>query len=224
MSLSGSYLARADAKVAFGYLRDCAVAGCLTSSQPVHVLVAGSASSKFGYSLYRNLLEILGQSPFSSCHIKLILADPNESQQTLWKGHSRLQSFRRPGVSTWLTWTLTRIPRPNLGPGFVNPVIVVSSSVPSLANLRRLCGDLFLLLLREPVAPEAFASYSNEPGATSFLATTGEFGAFSLFPGSESRETGMAFREVFESFNPLDFEALFEGEPPASRNISPGCG
>jgi len=208
----GSYLSRVLAKAAFGYLRDCFVAGCLESSQPVNVLACGAASGKFGYGLYRNLVEIVGQSALSPLQIKLILADPNQQQRTFWREHSRLAGLSQAGSFELTDFDVygdcTQL---HSHPGFVNPVIVVSASVPLLENLRRLCGDRFLLLLSEPVEPAAFASYSSETRVKSFLSTE-SFAAFSLLPGSESRETSMAFRSAFEDFNAVDFEALLGGE------------
>ena len=223
-----SYLARAYARVAFGFLRDCAAKGCLTTSQPVYVLEAGAASGKFGYSVYRNLVEVLGQSSLSSVQIKLILTDPDGSQRTSWKEHVRLKELSQSGCFDLADLDIDRADLDidhndgllslELGgltlsqDKFGNPVIVVSGSVPSLPSVRRLCGERFLLLVREPVEPEAFSSYCDEPGGRSFL--TGEsFAAFCLLPGSELRETGMAFREALEDLNPVDFEVLLAGEP-----------
>ena len=259
---SGSYLALAHAKVAFGFLRDCVAAGHLTPAQPVHVLELEAASGRFGYGVYRNLTEILDQSSLSHIPIKLILTDSSESARASWKEHARLKTLSEAGcfdfanldansdgalprleisgrslssacenvgnpqpygwrldaaanaINAMQAATRERAGKPGVstqtlsGEAFLNPVIVIAGSVPSLADLRRLCGERFLLLLREPGTPGVFAGYSSETAGRSF-GTVDSVEAFCLLPGSELKETGLAFREAFEQFNPDDLEALF---------------
>ncbi len=184
------------------------------------MIEAAAAAGKFGYSLHRNLIEILDQSSLSLVPVKLILTDPNEATRTLWKEHPRLRALSQAGSFDLADLDIDRDDAPLRlelsgrtlpSESFVNPVIVVCGSVPRLANLRRLFGERFLLLIREQAGPDVFASYRSETGGTPLL-TAESLGAFCLLPGSELTETGMAFREAFERPNLVDLEALLGGE------------
>jgi tetratricopeptide (TPR) repeat protein len=227
-----SYLARACANLASGFLRDCAAAGHTDPTQPVYLLETGSGSRGLGYTVHRHLTDILGQSPLAGAQVKLVLAASNIAERRLWNKHFHLKALSETGCLDIADWDIEsdvvvrlKVSGRNLSSepavachqdSFANPAIVVSGSLPNMCAMRRLCGERFLLLVCGPVALDAPSRFRAETGGTAFV-TADSFGAFCLLPGQELRETSLAFRQSFENFNPLDFEALVSREPVTVR-------
>jgi hypothetical protein len=104
----------------------------------------------------------------------------------------------------------------------VNSVIVLAGSIQYLRNLRRLCGDRFLLLMPGRGPQDTLVAHASETGGTAFV-TADSFGAFCLLSGVDLRETSLAFRDAFEGFNPLDFEALVSRDNITLREYLAQC-
>lgn len=103
---SNVWIANSFAKVAFGWLRDCAGAASrepasfppLDLRHPVHIVELGCGSGRFGYLFLNRLLDLLGRSVLSHIPVRYVFTDFTESNLAPLRAHPSLQPLLAEGL------------------------------------------------------------------------------------------------------------------------------
>ncbi|HET9210084.1 MAG TPA: hypothetical protein VFR03_06790 [Thermoanaerobaculia bacterium] len=90
------WIADAYAKVALGWLRDCA--GTLDPGHPVTLLELGCGSGRFGFLFFERLLDLLGRSSLSHVQVRYVMTDFTESTLDPLRRHPLLQPWIERGI------------------------------------------------------------------------------------------------------------------------------
>ncbi|NER24740.1 MAG: tetratricopeptide repeat protein [Symploca sp. SIO1C2] len=168
---SNPFIARAYAKVIFGFLRDCHAQG-LNTEQPIYIMELGAGSGRFAYHFLKKFFEFFHRSPLQHISVKYVMTDFTDHNLEFWRSHPFLYPFVRSGVLDFARFDMERDRQITLDRGgyilsaatLKNPLIVLANyvldSIPSDAfsvRNRRLYESLVTLI------PSQQTSALNDP-------------------------------------------------------------
>jgi tetratricopeptide (TPR) repeat protein len=92
---SNTFIARAYARVVFGYVRDVVqgTAGGYDASEPLYVLELGAGSGRFSYHFLKHFFALLERSPLREVAVTFVMSDLPERNLEFWRAHACLQPF-----------------------------------------------------------------------------------------------------------------------------------
>lgn len=97
---SNTFIARAYAKLVFGYVRDLArnIHTSLDNRQPLYVMEMGAGSGRFSYHFLKNFFTLWKNSTLNHISIKYVMSDFCEENIMFWQRHSFLQPYIEQGL------------------------------------------------------------------------------------------------------------------------------
>jgi len=94
---SNPFIAKAYAKVVFGFLQDWTDSNALDSSQPLYVVELGAGSGRFAYHFLQKFLRLLSRSPLKDMLFTYVMTDFSARIIDYWRTHPRLQPLAAAG-------------------------------------------------------------------------------------------------------------------------------
>ncbi len=92
-------LARAEAMVALGFLRDCATASPpLDPREPFTIVELGAGSGRFAYLFLKAFTEMHKRSSAAGVRLRYVMTDFTEKNLRYWRDHPKLRPFVEQGV------------------------------------------------------------------------------------------------------------------------------
>jgi tetratricopeptide (TPR) repeat protein len=97
---SNTFIARAYARMVFGYLRDAArdEQHPMDPSQPLYILELGAGSGRFSYHFIKNFFDVWQQSTLSHVPVCYVITDFCEKNLNFWRQHPFLQPYLEQGL------------------------------------------------------------------------------------------------------------------------------
>lgn len=95
---SNSYIAKAYAHVALGYLRDCIAQSLIDTAHPLYILDLGAGTGRFAYLFLKELLAFLDSSALPKINICYVMTDIVESNLDFWQQHPLLKPYFESGI------------------------------------------------------------------------------------------------------------------------------
>jgi tetratricopeptide (TPR) repeat protein len=101
------FIARAYARVVFGFIRDCRAAPSanengdlspLDFSQPVYIIELGSGSGRLAFHFLKKFADLYRRSVLKDVPFKYVMTDFAEQNIDYWRAHASLQPFVEQGV------------------------------------------------------------------------------------------------------------------------------
>lgn len=139
---SNPFIARAYARVVFGFLRDCAALkekgtgfAPLYPSQPVYIVELGAGSGRFGAHFLKRLLDFMKHPILNDVRVQYVMTDFTERNIAYWQAHPALQPLVEAGQLDFARFDagndqelVLRHSGAVLSPGTVkNPLVVIAN-------------------------------------------------------------------------------------------------
>lgn len=97
---SNTFIARAYARLVFGYVRDLVSDTYIPidTNQPLYIVELGAGSGRFSYHFLKSFFSIWQESTLNHIPIKYVMSDLCEANIVFWQQHSFLQSYIEQGL------------------------------------------------------------------------------------------------------------------------------
>jgi tetratricopeptide (TPR) repeat protein len=133
---TNAFIARAYARVALGWLRDCQAAG-LDPDQPIYIIELGSGSGRFAHGFLKYLFAWLDALWPGRLQVRYVLTDFTDSNISYWRSHPSFEPWLQAGRLDFASFDAARdnqivLSRSGdvLAPGAVkNPLMAIANYV-----------------------------------------------------------------------------------------------